>query len=74
MIGNYKTWEVCEIACDMRSHVVSESVEWRSADVDGVTSGQCSRPVPTVTCVAGNGWVRSSRENPRGPVPAGVYR
>lgn len=58
----------------MRSHVVSESVEWRSADVDGVTPGQCSRSVPTVTCVAGNGWVRSSRESPRGPVPSGVYR
>jgi hypothetical protein len=55
--------------CDVRSHVVSESVEWRSADVDGVTSGQCSRPVPTVTCVAGNGWVRSSRGKLKGSRP-----
>ena len=48
---------------------MSESVDWRSADVDDVTSGQCSRPVPTVTCVAGNGWVRSSRGKPKGPCP-----
>jgi len=60
--------------CDMRVHVVSESVDWRSADVDDVTSGQCPRPVPTVTCVAGNGRVRSSWESPRAPAPSGGHR
>jgi hypothetical protein len=60
--------------CDMRVHVVSESVVWRSVDVDDVTPGLCPRPVPTVTCVAGNGWVRSSRESPRAPAPSGGHR
>lgn len=60
--------------CDMRLHVVSESVDWRSAGADNVTSGQCPRPVPAVTCVAGDGWVRSSRESPRAPAPSGGHR
>ena len=47
--------------CDVKSHSVSKSVDWRSTDVDDVTSGQCPGPVPTVACVAGNGWVRSPR-------------
>jgi hypothetical protein len=61
-------------ACDMRFHVESGFVDWRSTDVDGVTSGQCPGPVPTATCVAGNGRVRSSRESPRVPVPSGDHR
>ena len=65
--GHHKQPGGMRNACDMRSHVVSESVDWRSTDVDSVTSGQCSRPVPTVTCVAGDGWVRSSRES-QGPL------
>jgi len=36
-------------------------------DVDCVVPGQCSRPVPTRTCVAGDGGVRSSGEKPKGP-------
>jgi SRSO17 transposase len=42
--------------------------------VDGVTSSLCLWLVPTVTCVAGDGWVRSSRESPRAPVPSGGHR
>jgi hypothetical protein len=36
-------------------------------DVDCVVPGQYSRPVPTRTCVAGDGGVRSSGEKPKGP-------
>src|SRR6266851_5201447 len=61
-------------ACDMRSHVRSESVGWRLADAGDVTSGQCLGPVPAMTCVAGNGRVRSSWESPRVPVPSRVHR
>jgi hypothetical protein len=57
-----------------KSHVASESVDWRSADVDDVTSGQCPRPVPAVACVAGNGRVRSPRESPRISAPSGGHR
>src|SRR5260370_14454418 len=60
-------------ACDMRSHVRSESVEWRLAHAGDVTSGQCLGPVPAMTCVAGNGRVRSSWESPRVPVPSRVH-
>jgi hypothetical protein len=42
--------------------------------VDGVTSSLCLWLVPTVTCVAGDGWVRSSRESPRALVPSGGHR
>jgi hypothetical protein len=49
--------------CDTRSHVVSEfrRLEVRH-DAEDVTSGSCSRPVPALTCAAGNGRVRSSGE------------
>jgi hypothetical protein len=49
--------------CDTRSHVVSEfrRLEVRH-DAEDVTSGSCSRPVPALTCVAGNGRGRSSGE------------
>ena len=36
--------------------------------------GSCSRPVPTLTGVAGNGGVRSSGRSPRAPVPSGSHR
>jgi hypothetical protein len=49
-------------------------LEVRCDHAEGVTSGQCSRPVPALTCVAGNGWVRSSGESPRVPVPTGCHR
>jgi oligopeptide/dipeptide ABC transporter ATP-binding protein len=52
--------------------VRSESVGWRLADAGDVTSGQCLEPVPAMTCVAGNGRVRSSWESPRVPVPSRV--
>src|SRR5713101_6457746 len=51
-----------------------QSVEWRLADAGDVTSGQCLGPVPAMTCVAGNGRVRSSWESPRVPVPSRVHR
>jgi hypothetical protein len=73
VIGCQRLWGMRN-ACDMRFHVESGFVDWRSTDVDGVTSGQCPRPVPTATCVAGNGRVRSSRESPRVPVPSGDHR
>ena len=61
--------------CDTKSHVVSEfrRLEVRR-DAEDVTSGQCSRSVPASTCVAGNGWVRSSGESPRAPAPTGCHR
>ena len=34
-------------------------------DVGGVAPGQCSRPVPALTCVAGNCGVRSSGKKPK---------
>jgi hypothetical protein len=47
--------------CDTRLHVASEFVDWRADDdVGDVAPGQCSRPVPVLTCVAGNRGVRSS--------------
>src|SRR5216684_6259631 len=51
-----------------------QSVGWRLADAGDVTSGQCLGPVPAMTCVAGNGRVRSSWESPRVPVPSRVHR
>ena len=45
-----------------------------STDVEDVTPGQCSRPVPALTCVTGNGWVRSSGESPRRPALPGVHK
>ena len=53
---------------------VSESVDWRFDDVEDLTSGRCSRPVPALTCAAGNGRVRSSGESPRTLVPSGGHR
>src|SRR5271169_6586292 len=52
--------------CDTRSHVASELAGWRADDdVGGVASGQCSRPVPALTCAAGNCGVRSSGKKPK---------
>ena len=53
--------------CDTRSHKLSGSTERRSADAEGVIPGQCPRPVPALTCAAGNGGVRSSEKTPKGP-------
>ncbi len=53
--------------CDVRSHVVSESVGG---------GGQCSRPVPTLTCVCGS-CLRvcgASGKSPRAPVPPRGHR
>ena len=44
----------------------------RSADAEGVISGQCPWPVPALTCAAGNGRVRSSERRPRARVPSGA--
>ena len=61
--------------CDTRSLVASGLAERRSADdVDCVVPGKCSMPVPSRTCVAGDGEVRSSGEGPRVPVPSGRHR
>jgi hypothetical protein len=62
------------VCCDTKSHVASGSVDWSRLSVGDVASGQCPRPVSTVTCVAGNGRVRSSRESPRVPAPSGGHR
>ena len=51
--------------CDTRLHVASECADWRADDVGGVVPGQCSRPVPALTCVAGNCGVRSSGKKPK---------
>ena len=51
-------------------HEVAQ-VEWihreEAADAEGVIPGQCPRPVPALTCVAGNGGVRSSEKTPKDP-------
>ena len=48
------------------SHVASEFVDWRADDdVGDVAPGQCSGPVPALTCVAGNCGVRSSGKKPK---------
>lgn len=51
--------------CDTRSHGASELAGWRADDVGGIASGQCSRPVPALTCAAGNCGVRSSGKKPK---------
>src|ERR1019366_4511381 len=51
--------------CDTRLHGASECADWRADDVGGVVPGQCSRPVPALTCVAGNCGVRSSGKKPK---------
>jgi hypothetical protein len=51
--------------CDTRLHVASECADWRADDVGGVAPGQCSGPVPALTCVAGNCGVRSSGKKPK---------
>jgi hypothetical protein len=64
-----------DVRCDTRSHVLSEYVDWRSGvDARDVAPGQCPRPVPALTCVASDCWVRSSGESPRVPIPTGCYR
>jgi Rhodopirellula transposase DDE domain len=45
---------------------VNALVRGPTTDVGSVAPGQCSRPVPTPACVAGNGSVRSSGEKPKG--------
>ncbi|MCA1681634.1 MAG: hypothetical protein LC700_00375 [Actinobacteria bacterium] len=53
--------------CDTRSHVMSGDADWRPTDdVGGVVPGECSAPVPALTCVAGDGGVRSSGKKPEG--------
>jgi len=42
--------------------------------VDCVVPGKCSVPVPTRTCAAGDGGVRSFGECPRVPAPSGGNR
>ena len=51
-----------------------DSQKGGSTDVDCVVPGQCSEPVPTRTCAASDGGVRSSGESPRVPVPSGDHR
>jgi hypothetical protein len=46
--------------------MASGLIDWRSADVDDLILGQCPGPVPALTCVAGNGGVRSSEKKPKG--------
>lgn len=41
---------------------------WRIGDDDDVAPDECSTPVPALTCVAGNGGVRSSGFKPAGPL------
>ncbi len=61
--------------CDTRSLVASGLAERRSTSaVDCVVPGWCSMPVPTRTCAAGDGGVRSFGESPRVPVPSGDHR
>ena len=52
--------------CDTKSLVASGLAGWRADDVGDVAPGQCSRPVSALTCVAGNGGVRSSEFKPKG--------
>ena len=61
---------------DTPTHALSSFVDGRGSrlEVEDVTPGQCSRPVPALTCVASNGWVRSSGRSPRTPAPTGGYR
>ena len=51
--------------CDTKSLVSSGLVDWR-VDNDDVAPSQCSRLVSALTCVAGNGGVRSSGFKPKG--------
>jgi hypothetical protein len=46
--------------------VSSGLVVWRVGVVDDVAPSQCSRLVSALTCVAGNGGVRSSGFKPKG--------
>jgi hypothetical protein len=59
--GEAPTWW-----CDTKSLVASGLAGWRADDVGDVAPGQCSRPVSALTCVAGNGGVRSSEFKPKG--------
>ena len=52
--------------CDTMSLVASGLAGWRADEVGDVAPGQCSRPVSALTCVAGNGGVRSSGFKPKG--------
>src|SRR6266536_2062531 len=61
------------LLCDTRSHGVREHVEevWLCRRR---SYGLVFETVPAVTCVVSNDWVRSSRKNPRAPVPTGCHR
>jgi hypothetical protein len=61
------------LLCDTRSHEVSEHVEevWLCRRR---SYGLVFETVPAVTCVVSNDRVRSSRKNPRAPVPTGCHR
>jgi hypothetical protein len=45
---------------------VSGYTDWRFDGCRRCSPGQCPRPVPALTCVAGNGGVRSSEKKPKG--------
>ena len=60
--------------CDTRSHVASGLADRRSGLCRLRSSGLVLDGLaPPLTCVAGNGGVRSSRESRRTPVPSGGY-
>src|SRR5688500_2525753 len=49
-----------DMRCDMRSRERRECAVGRCGDAGCVAPGLCSWPVPSLTCAAGNGGVRSS--------------
>jgi hypothetical protein len=51
--------------CATMSHMSSECAGTRSDRVGCVASGECSAPVSALTCVAGNGGVRSTGKKPK---------
>jgi hypothetical protein len=64
-----------DVRCDTRSHEKSECIVGRFGYAGCVAPGQCSGPVPSLTCAAGNGGVRSSGGQAQGvpshPGPTG---
>src|SRR5690242_5301716 len=52
--------------CDTKSLVASGHAGWRADEVGDIATGQCSRPVSALMCVAGNGGVRSAGFKPKG--------
>src|SRR5262249_30564330 len=63
------------VRCDTKSHVMSgfRRLEVRHG-AEAVPWVLCPSLVPALTCVAGNGRVRSSGESPRVPAPTGCHR